>query len=219
MHTFYLVESSFFILPILMQIFFALITLLITYLSFKVYRITKTSQTRSVSIAFFLIFLSYVIQATINFINYLEINPDLYVLFGIHPLSVFHNQGLYFHMLFLTIGLAFLMYTMFKSKESSLLWYFVLSSLLVFFLSANKLVGFFMLTSLYLVFLSYHYFLNYKKRRKIAPLFVTFGFFFLFLGHIVFIFMANSTFFYILGHIFDFIGYFLLLYNYYLIRK
>ncbi len=219
MHTFYLVELRFFLVPILMQVFFALITLLIAYLSFKVYRITKTSQTRSMSIAFLLIFISYAIQATINSITFLEINPDLYVLFGIHPLSVFHNQGLYFHMLFLTIGLAFLMYTVVKAKDSSLLWYFVLSSLIVFFLSENKLIGFFLLTSLYLAFLSYHFFLNYKKRKKTAPMLVTLGFFFLFLGHIGFIFMATSTFFYILGHSLDFIGYFLLLYNYYLIRK
>lgn len=219
MYNIYLVESRFFLVPILMQIFFALITLLITYLSFKVYRITKTPQSKSMIIAFFLIFVSYLIQATINIITWIGINPDLYVLFGIHPLSVYHNQGLYFHMLFMTIGLAFLMYTVFKAKESSLLWYFILSSLLVFFLSSNKIIGFFLLTSLYLAFLSYHFFLNYKKRKTTASLLVTLGFFFLFLGHVGFTFMETSTLFYIIGHSLDFIGYFLLLYNFYLIRK
>ena len=219
MHTFYLVESSYFLVPILMQVFFSVITLLITYLSFKVYRIVKTPQSKSMSIAFLLIFVSYIIQATINIITYMKINPDIYVLFGIHPLSVYHNQGLYFHMLFLTIGLAFLMYTVFKAKESSLLWYFVLSSLLVFFLSSNKIIGFFLLTSLYLAFLSYHFFLNYKKRKTKATLLVALGFFFLFLGHVGFIFMTTSTLFYLLGHGLDFIGYLLLLYNFYLIRK
>jgi hypothetical protein len=219
MHTFYLVESRYFLAPVLMQVFFALITLLITYLSFKVYRIVKNPQARSMGIAFSLIFLSYLVQASINFINMIGINPKLYVVFGIHPLSVFRNQGLYIHMIMMTIGLAFLMYTVFKAKDPSLLWYFILSSFLVFLLSGNKLIGFFMLTSLYLGFLSYHFFLNYRKRRKIAPLFVALGFFFLFLGHVGFSFMATSTLFYIIGHVLDFIGYFFLLYNFYIIRK
>lgn len=219
MHTLYLIESGFFIIPIIMQIFFAVITSLITYLSFKVYTITKSPQSKSMSIAFFLIFISYVIQITINIITLSKINPDLYVLFGIHPLSVFHNQGLYFHMVLMTIGLAFLMYTVFKANDSSLLWYFIISSLLVFLLSSNKLTGFFLLTSLYLAILSYHFFQNYKKHKKTAPLLVALGFLSLFVGHIGFTLMASSTLFYFIGHTFNFIGYLLLLTNYYLIKK
>ena len=219
MNTLYLVEFRFFLLPVLMQVFFAIITLFISYQAFKVFRITKHPQSKSMSAFFFLIFISYVVQATINFLNVMKINPDIYVVFGIHPLSVFHNQGLYFHILFMTFGLAFLMFTVFKSKESSLLWYFVLTSVLVFFLSSNKLIGFFMLTVLYLAFLSYHYMLNYKKRKKIGPLLVALAFVSMLIGHLGFLFLTKSTLFYAIGHSFSFVGYLLLLVNYHIIKK
>lgn len=219
MDTLYLVDSGFFILPILMEIFFAIITLLISYLSFKVYSITRANQPRSMSIAFFMIFISYFVQAAINFINFTKINPEFFVFLGIHPLSVFYNKGLYFHMLLLTIGLAFLMYTVIKAKEPTLLLYFIFSSLLVIFLAYNTLTAFFMLTSLYLAFLSYHYYNNYRKKKKTAPLIVAAGFFLLFLGHIGFSFMSRTTLFYIIGHTLDFFGYLMLLINYYMITK
>ena len=215
----YLIESSFLGYAILLQVFFALITIFISYISYKLYRTFNQAQTKFMTMAFFFISASYGLQAFFNLLVLLGIQHDLYVMFGIHPLSVVNEQGLYVHALFLTIGLVFLMYNAFKTKNQSLLLYLVSSSFLVIFLSRNTLVGFLTLTALYLGFLSYSYYLNYLKNRKKCAFCIALAFLFLFLGHIILLLIKLSVVFYILAHIVNFIGYFLILMNYYIIKK
>lgn len=219
MHALYILESSFFRYAFLMQLCFSIITFFISYLAFRIYQITENQKTKNMAIAFLFIFMSYAVQLFFNSLVALRIDHDLYVLMGIHPLSVFENIGLQMHFILMALGLAILTYAILKNSDLSLLWYFVLSSLLVVFLARNLMLGFFLLSSLYLGVLSYYFFKNYLKQKKRGPFLIASAFFSMLVGNICFIFLANSGHFYALGHIFDFIGYSLLIYNYYTIRK
>ena len=216
----YSVETSLLLFVIFPQIFYTIITFLISMLSFKIYNITKQNQPASISIAFFFISLSYGVQAFFNILIFLNIRHELYVMFGIHPLSVFNNFGVYFHAVFMLIGLATLSYITFRSNDKSVLWVLMLSSFIVIFLSRDVLLGFFMITSLYLGTLFYHFLTNcHKKKNRKEPLLIAFGFLFLFLGHIAFIFIRANLWFYYFGHLLTFIGYFLMLLNLILVLK
>lgn len=219
MYDLYSIDSHFFIYSIILQLFFSFITLFIAYISYKVHGITQNPQTKSMFLAFLFIFFSYIIQAFLNLFLILKVKHDFLVFMGIHPLSVFNEQGLYIHAVLMTIGFSFLMFNAFKTKDSSILWYLILSSFLVVFLSKNTFMGFFMLTSLYLGFLSYRFYLNFLKHKKQGPFLVAMAFILLFIGHFIFIFSRSSILFYVLAYLFSFIGYLLILANYYIIRK
>lgn len=219
MYTLYSIESSFLLYALILQVIFSLVTFFIALIAYKIFNITQNNNTRSMALAFLFICASYAVQALFNFLIFLRVQHDYYVMFGVHPLSVLNEQGLYLHMVFMSVGLAILMYNAFKTNNKSVLWYMIISSLMVLFLSKNILFGFFMLTSLYLGFLAYHFYLNFRNNKKRGALMIAVAFTFLFFGNILFIFMRKSTIFYAIAHMFDFLGYLLILINYYTIRK
>jgi hypothetical protein len=219
MYTLYSIESSFIFYALILQVIFSLVTFFIALTAYKIFGITQNSNTRSMALAFFFICISYAVQALFNFLIFLRVQHDFLVMFGIHPLSVLNEQGLYLHMVFMSIGLAILMFNAFKTNNKSVLWYMIISSVMVLFLSKNILFGFFMLTSLYFGFLAHYFYSNYRKNRKKGALMIAVSFIFLFFGNLLFIFMRKSAIFYAIAHLFDFLGYLLILINYYTIRK
>ncbi len=219
MATLYSVDFPFLVFVIFFQLFFSFITFLISYFSFKIYRLTHQEHSRSMLIAFLLIFFSYAVQAVFNFLILLGINPEVYVMFGIHPLSVFYNQGLFFHIFFMTIGITFLLLTTFKIKSRKLILVLLFPTLLVLIFARNLLFGFFMITSFYLFFVFHHSLLNYFGHKKKKPLLIALAFFFLWLGQVIFLFMGANPSIYFTAHVFNFIAYSLILFNLLLIIK
>lgn len=219
MTTLYSIEFPFLIFIICFQLFFAFITFLIAFFSIKIYKLTHQEKSKYLSIAFLLISFSYAVQALFNFLILLRINHELFTLFGIHPLSVFYNQGLFLHVFFMTIGITFLLYTTFKLKSRKLLLVLLFPSLLVLHLSRELLSGFFMITSFYLFFVFHHSLLNYKSHRKLKPLLIALAFFFLWAGQVVFLFMGANPGIYFTAHLFNFLTYSLILLNLFMILK
>jgi len=220
MATLYSVDFPFLVFVIFFQLFFAFITFLISYFSFRIYRLTHQEQSRSLLIAFLLIFFSYAIQTAFNLLILLEINPEFYVMFGIHPLSVFYNQGLFLHVFFMTMGITFLLFTTFKIKSKKLILVLLFPTLLVLiFAKRLLLLGFFMITSFYLFFVFHHSFLNYLEHKKKKPLLIMLAFFFLLLAQLIFLFMGANPNIYFTAHVFNFIAYSLILFNLILIIK
>jgi len=219
MATLYSVDFPLLVFVIFFQLFFSFITFLISYFSFKIYRLTHQEHSRSMLIAFLLIFFSYAVQAAFNFLILIGINPDQYVMFGIHPLSVFYNQGLFFHVFFMTIGITFLLLTTFKHTSKKLILVLLFPTLLVLIFARNLLFGFFMITSFYLFFVFHHSLLNYRGQKKKMALLIMLAFFFLWLGQMIFLFMGANPTIYFIAHVFNFIAYSLILSNLLLIIK
>jgi hypothetical protein len=214
----YNVGTDFIWYSIMLQLIFCLVTSFIAYQAYKIYRITKKEQARFMFLAFLFVFVSYLVQAAFDTLAWIEINYTSYVLLGIHPLSVFNEQGLYFHALFFTIGLAFLMYNAFRTENKGVMWYLILSSLLVLFLSRNLLVGYFLLGALYLGFLSYHFYLNYNEKKTRNSLLVALSFAVLFTANVMLIFMQGLSVLYYGSQTLILFGYSLLLLNYMLLK-
>ena len=220
MVTLYSVDFPFLVFVIFFQLFFSFITFLISFFWFKIYRLTHQEHSRSMLIAFLLIFFSYAVQAAFNFLILLGINPDIYVMFGIHPLSVFYNQGLFLHVFFMTIGITFLLLTTFKIKSKKLILVLLFPTLLVLiFAKGLILLGFFMITSFYLFFVFHNSLLNYLEHKKKKPLLIALAFFFLLLGQVIFLFMGANPSIYFTAHVFNFVAYSLILFNLLLITK
>ncbi len=214
----YNIGTNFIWYSIMLQIVFCIITSIVAYQAYKVYRVTKKEPARYMFYAFLFIMFSYIIQAAFDFFAWIELNYKSYVILGIHPLSVFNEQGLYFHVLFFTIGLAFLMYNAFRTENKSVVWYLILSSVLVLFLSRNLLIGYFLLGTLYLGFLSYHFYLNYTQKMTRNSLLVALSFTVFFFANIIMIFMGSSSILYYGSQTFNLLGYSLMLLNYVLLK-
>jgi len=215
----YSVESPFMVYEIFLQLFFALITFIISFISFKVFRITQRKNPKYMLTGFLLISFSYVVQALFNFFKILGYDYEKILVLGIHPLAIFQNQSVYVHIFLMTIGLSFLLLTTFKHTSRKLLLIILTPSLLSLFFSEYLLKSFFLITSLYLGFLFHHYLLNYLEHKNIKPLLIAFAFFFLFLGQVEFVFMGASVLMYIIANIFNFLAYLFILGNFYLIMK
>jgi hypothetical protein len=215
----YRIDTAVILYSIVLQLVFSFVTFFISYLSYKIFRITKNEQAKAMSLAFLFIFISYVVQAVFDFLIYLKVSHDSYVFLGIHPLSVLNEQGLYLHTVFFALGFSMLMYNAFRSDKKSLLWYFILSSLIILFISKTLMSGFFTLASLYLGFLAYHFFLNYNEKKTRASLVVAVAFTFLFIGKLAYLLFKPSALIFILDQTLDLLGYSLLISNYYLLRQ
>lgn len=215
----YNIGTDFIWYSILLQLIFCLVTSVIAYQAYKIFRITKKDQAKFMFLAFLSIFLSYLIQIIFDFLAWIGFNYNSYVFLGIHPLSVFNEQGLYFHVIFFTIGLAFLMYNAFRTENKGVMWYLILSSLLVLFLTKDLLIGFFLLGTLYLGFLSYHFYLNYNSKKSKNALLVVSSFAVLFAANVILIFMGSSSPLYYAAQTLNLLGYSLVLLNYFLLSK
>ena len=215
----YSIDSPFIVYEILLQIFFAFITLLISYLALKVYRVTKRRSPKYILIGFLFMAISYGVQAMFNFMGILGYNYDSFMFLGIHPLAIFHNQSIYMHIFFMTIGFSFLLLTTFKNVSRKLLLIILLPTLLTLLYSRFLLQSFFVITSAYLAFMVHHYFLTYIERRNKNSLLIMFAFLLLFLGQVEFIFMGRSLLIYVIANLFNFLAFILILVNFYLIVK
>lgn len=219
MASLYSIDSPFLILVVLFQLFFALITLVITYMSFRIYNLAKHKDSRFMGIAFCLISGSYFVQVLFNILALMQIKHDQYVFMGIHPLSVFNNLGLFFHVLLMTFGITFLLYITFRNKSKKLLLVLLFPTILVILLSRHLLFGFFLITTFYMFFVAHHFFLNYRQRKSIKPLLITIAFFFILIGQAEFVIMGQNPVIYLVAHFFNFLAYTLILANLYLITK
>jgi len=215
----YSIDSPFILFEMLLQVFFAFITLLISYLALKVYNVTKRKSAKYILIGFLFMAFSYLVQAIFSFLKLLEYDYELYLLFGIHPLAIFQNQSIYLHIFFMTIGFSFILLTTFKNVSKKLLLIILLPTLLTLLHSRFLLQSFFVITSVYLAFMVHHYFLNYVERKNVHPLLITFAFLLLFLGQVEFVFMGTSLLIYLIANIFNFLAFILILINFYLIVK
>lgn len=208
---------------ILMELVFALVTIMISVYSYKVYKITKQRNTFLFGGAFFSIALAYFLQATLNFLITTKVNSkDLFSLvmpvthcpsFQLSVLAVFS------HMFFMIIGLSLLSYVTLKERNHQTFVLLVLLSLTAIALSHYLLLSFFIISSIFLLFITLQHYKRHVKKGKRSTLILFMGFGLIFLGMLQ---LAISTYlglFYLLGHISMFIGYFLLLINFWRVLK
>lgn len=215
----YLAPRWFFGYDVMLELAFAVITLIVGIYAFKVYKLSGQRQSKLFGIAFLFISVSYFIQSFLNFAIISKLNEKICTALKINSVDVLNSIGLYAYMLFFITGLITLVYMTlrFKSvKTYSLSLIIIILSLLF---TSNSLHLFYLLSSILLIYIFIHYFLNYLNNKKLNTLLILIAFAFLLFGHIHFIFSVDHGLYYVIGHFLEIIAYTLILINLILVVK
>ncbi len=209
---YYVIPKWFFSLDIGLKILFASITFLVSFFSYKVYKISEHREAKLFSLSFLLISLSYFSWSLLNFL----ILPSYKTAEEITRLIIERNTyllllGVFTHMALFLSGLITIVYTQFKIKNGKVYYMMLGLALLVLASSFNKVMTFHILSAFLLTFIIYNYIEEYSKRNNKKTLFVLIAFIFLFLSSIDFIFSLSYYQAYVIGHLFELIAYILIL--------
>lgn len=204
---------------IILELFFAIISLIVAGLAFKIYKKTSQKNVALFGASFSLIGFSYLIQSIINFLIISKVNQNICQAIKINSISTFNNLGLLVHIFFMTLGLCVLLYITFKQEKIRVLYLLIGISLLGIFFSKNTLYTFYLFSSIFLTFISWHFISNYLKNKKAQILLIVIAFLFLLFGNLHFLVSVNHQLFYAIGHLLELIAYILILGNYYMVLK
>lgn len=208
-----LIPNWFINYELIFEFAFAIITLLVSLYSFKVYRLSEQKKSRTFGAAFLLISISYFIQAFINFAIRAELNERVLNIIELKNLIAINNISIFFHMMFFIFGLVTLIYMILGGKNRLLYIISLAVSALFIFASANAIFFFYIFSSLLLIFILSDYVHNHFKKKADKALFVTIAFFCLLIGQLQFIFLANNPIFWIVGNFLELIAYVFILIN------
>ena len=215
----YLVPKWFFGYDVILELAFAVITLIVSIYAFKIYKLSGQRQSKLFGIAFLFISVSYFIQSFLNFTIISKLNQNICTILKINSVNVLNSIGLYAYSLFFIAGLITLAYMTLGVKSAkiySLSIIVIISSLL---LTSNELYLFYFLSSVLLAYIFAHYFVNYLNNKKLNTLLVLIAFAFLLFGNIHFIFSVNHGLYYAIGHFLELVAYMLILVNLVLVVK
>jgi len=215
----YIIPNWFLGYDILLELLFALVTLLVGIYGYKIYKLTEQRQSKLFSISFFLFSLSYFIQCALNFIILNQLNQNICTILNIKSVTTLNFIGIYTHIILFTAGLITLAYMTLKIKDIRIPSLLYVISFLGLIFAPNKINFFYFLSSFILIFITAYYLIAYTKTKHLKNLLVLIAFVFLLLANIHFIFSLNYGAFYVFAHALQFIAYLLILLNLILILK
>ncbi|MEM4637476.1 MAG: hypothetical protein QXK76_00440 [Candidatus Woesearchaeota archaeon] len=214
-----LIPKWFLMYSIFLEIIFAIITLTVSYYAFKVYKLTYKNNAKLFTTAFVFIFLSYLTKLMLNLIVVGKLADDVVSVINLRDVALLNLFGSYAHALFFIIGLIILAYIQFRTENIQILFLTIALVVVSIIFSWNKLMLFYLLATIILMFICFNYFLNYLCHRTINSTLVLIAMMFLLLGTLQYFFALDYELYYVVGHIFEFLSYALILINLLLILK
>lgn len=205
--------SWFFNYSIILEVIFAVITLIVSFYAFKVYKLSDKKPAKLFSTAFVFICLSYVIQSMLNIIIFWKIADQVVSMINLRDAALLNLFGLYAHALFFIIGLIILAYVHFRVENYKILLLMVALVVSSIFFTQNKLMLFYMLSSILLMFIVVNYFLNYVRHKTPNTMLVLVAMIFLLFGALHYLFAIDHEIYYVIGHILEFLAYSMILIN------
>ena len=196
-----------------LELIFAVITLLVCFYSWKIYKVTQERNIRLFSLAFFFISLSYIVQSILNFVIMDQLDDNVSTLINLNNVYLLNLFGIYTHSLLFLVGLLLLAYIALRIYS---LPTFILMSILVFaslYFSPYKTFMLYLLSTVLLGFIVYYYLTNYWNNRKATTLLVLLAMVILFIAYMCFMFATDDSFYYILGHLLELTAYITVLVN------
>ena len=203
----------------IIELAFAIITLIVSIYAFKVYKLSQQRQSKLFGIAFSFISASYFIWSIINF-NILERAEDTIPTYiNVSNINALITIGVYIHILLFMTGLITFTYMTLKFKSAKTYSLLLLITLISLFFSSNVLYLFYVLSSILLIYVVIHYFRNYIEHKQAKTLLVLIAFILILFGSIHFLFSVNHAIYYIISHFLELIAYLLILTNLILVIK
>jgi hypothetical protein len=196
-----------------LEVIFAVITLLVSFYAWKIYKVTAERNIRLFSLAFLFIALSYITQSILNFVIMEQLEEKVCGIINLQSVYLLNLFGIYVHSILFLIGLLLLTYIALKIYS---LRTFVLMFLLVFtslYFSPYKTFMLYLLSTTLLGFIVYYYIANYWNNKKWTTLLVTIAMLILFVGYLHFMFATENPFYYVVGHVLELVAYLLVLIN------
>lgn len=206
----YLIPHWFFGYDIVLELLFGLITLSVALYALKVYKLCSLKSCKLFGISFLLISAAYFLWAFVNIYASSLFDANTSAL-SLKNLSIIGTIGVYGHVLFMILGLATLAYV--TLKNASYRTYTIIStlSLVCLVFSANKPVAFYFVSSFLLFFVLVFYIREYIRVGTFNSFLVALSFVFLFFGSADFTLASVYRVHYVVGHLFHFAGYALML--------
>ncbi|MCX6750610.1 MAG: hypothetical protein NTZ83_04080 [Candidatus Pacearchaeota archaeon] len=213
MATLSFVPEWFFIYGLAFGLAFAIISLVVSLYSFKIYRLSGQRQSKLFGVAFLLFSISYFIQFFLNLAILSELNEKILNAIEFQNVITMNTLSIFAHMILFTLGLVTLIYMILNVKNKWIYSGLMLVSVLFLLFSANKINFFYVFSSVLLIIISIYYLQHSIKHKNSRSLLMVIAFFFLLIGHIHFIFLINHEIEYVLGSFLELAAYILVLVN------
>jgi hypothetical protein len=216
----YFVPAWFLGYDVILQFVFALITLIVSYYAYKIYRIIGKEQLKIFSASFLFISLSYLIYSFLNFVFFRELTErtaDLMVEFS--SVTLLHNISLYACIVFFILGLVTLTYMTLRIKSQKTYFLLLILTLVPLLFCFNTLSLFYILSSILILYVFVYYLVHYLKNKQFRNLLVPVAFALLFFGNVHFLFSINHGLFYVIGYALSLVAYILILVNLIMVVK
>ncbi len=204
---------------VLFEIFFAVITFLISWLAFRVYRLTASNRTKLFAAAFLFISLSYTIELVYNFMIVTALNQNIHYSITFLTINVLHTLGIFSQAILMVIGLSILTYACLRVNKRRVLALILALTLSVILLEEDPLFYYFIFSTIFLAFISAYFFENYLSHKQLKTGLLSLGFVFLLLAKFYYIFSESNLLFYALGHFLELIAYTFITANLVLVLK
>jgi hypothetical protein len=215
----YMIPEWFFGYDIFLEFIFAIVTLVVGYYAFKIYKLSKQERLKLFGIAFLFFSISYAVQSILNFAIISELNENVSDFFNIETVASLNLAATYFYLLFFMTALVTLTYMTLHVKSAKTYSLLLVLSLLSIFLSVNKVYAFYLVSSFLLVFILMYYFLNFLENKQLNTFLIFVAFALLLFSSFHFILSVNHEIYYVLGHVFELAAYCLILVNLLLVLK
>lgn len=198
---------SFFKYDLYFDTVFFVVSLILCLFSFKLYRKTKLESILIFSIAFFSIWIGYLLEVIYDLFMHFEYTNGLINLYQVMP---------YF---FLIIGHSVLLYVSLKISKIRTLVLINLISLIMILFSDNKQFTYLILSALCYIFICWYFLENYIDKKGMNSFIIMLSFFCFLFSHIIFLLSLKYEALFPLGYILKFIAYMLIIINLYMVQK
>ena len=195
-----------------MEIIFALVTLLIAFYAFKIYKISYQKELELFGAGFLSICLSYIIWIVLNISAIVHLINSTGVYEAVEALNLF-KSGAYAHMILFLVGLSMITFVTLKSGNKKNLLLLTALAIVPVFIAINQVAVFYSISVIFMLYLAIYYFTEYihKKSKSLLTNFLAFAS--LAIGTLLLIFSLGNYIIYVVGHVFSFGAYALLLLN------
>jgi hypothetical protein len=213
----YAISQGFMNLNILFTLAFAVTTFLVSFISYKVYKLTGRKELKLFSFAFLSFALAYILQLILGIV--LKYKLETVVRAKLRTMVPFITASTFSHEILFSIGLILLVYMTCKSKDKKLLGLLLGLVLIPILFNPMSIHIFHIIVSFVLMFIVLFYYKNYKHHKNLKTKLVLIAFVFLLISNLTFVFSARQGLFFILGRSLELIAYICILVNLRLLTK
>jgi hypothetical protein len=202
-----------------------IVALIVSWYSYKVYRLSGEKRYKHFSAAFLLSGIAYLFKIASQLIIYKkvmvlqEIGPFLVSRKVLEPVTWLHTYSYAVFSILMLFSMLILLAVAFRIHDKPTLILLTYFMVIITLLTGHALPVLHLTLALMAVMLVFHFYTNYAKNHACQALYVTLAFLSIFFSHVVMMFMMYNTTIYVVSEVLQLVGFGLLLYAFILVRK